>query len=171
MVDRDPHSPTESSSDSRRVERALQAVEAACRDRGKQLTPIRRSVLEALLRQGQMVGAYELMNELQRVLGRSLSPPTVYRTLDFLLEQGFVTKIESKNAYVPCAHPEHPHACVFFICNQCGASEEIENTQLEQLFTRDAASLGFRLSRRIVELQGTCANCLDTPHAAQMPAM
>jgi Fur family zinc uptake transcriptional regulator len=166
MVERHRHSPAESSSSSPgRTERALRAVEATCRDRGVQFTPIRCSVLEALLRQGHLTGAYELMNELERVLGRRLAPPTVYRALDFLLEQGFITKIESRNAYVPCAHPDHPHACVFFICNNCGVSKEIENPGLEKMLSRDAASLGFRLSRRIVELQGTCANCLDAPQA------
>jgi len=78
--------------------------------------------------------------------------------------QKLVTKIESRNAFVPCAHPDHPHACVFFICENCGTSEEIEDSHLEQLFDRKANSLGFRVSKRVLELQGVCASCLgETP--------
>jgi Fur family zinc uptake transcriptional regulator len=100
---------------------------------------------------------------MQRQAGRRIAAQTVYRALNFLTEQGFISKIESKNLFVPCAHADHPHACVFFICEKCGSSTEIENRQLEELFVHDAASLGFRVSKRVIELQGTCSMCLASP--------
>ena len=130
-----------------------------CGKRGVQLTRLRRQVLELLWETGRPTGAYELIEALKLRVSRPVGPPTVYRVLAFLISQGLVSKIESQNAYVPCAHPERPHGGVFFICNQCGTTVEIENPQLEALMDQDAKSLGFRIARRVVELQGTCAAC------------
>jgi Fur family transcriptional regulator, zinc uptake regulator len=146
---------------------ALLAAETACRTRGVQLTPVRRLVLRMLWEGIQPLGAYDLLKRMEAELGRRLAPPTIYRALDFLLAQNLITRIESKNAFVPCAHPGHPHACVFFICENCGASEEIEDRGLEELFDRKASALGFRINKRVLEFQGKCAACLgDTPPAS-----
>lgn len=149
---------------------ALTAAEQACRERGVQFTRIRRTVLEALTNAKHPLGAYELMSMLERTSGRRLSPPTVYRALEFLLEQRFISRIETKNAYIPCSHPDHPHACVFFICDRCGSSAEVENPAVEYMFDRDAETLGFRIGKRVVELQGTCATCHTSGDQALQPA-
>jgi Fur family zinc uptake transcriptional regulator len=149
----------------------LTAAEQTCRERGVQLTAIRRSVLEALWQAEQPLGAYDIMAKLERADGRGLSPPTVYRALEFLLEQHFISRIETKNAYVPCSHPDHPHACLFFICDGCGTSAEIENPTIESMFDREAASLGFRIGKRVVELQGTCATCQTSAEPTGQPPL
>ena len=130
-----------------------------CAQRGARLTAIRRLILELLWRRSEPMGAYELIEDWKRVTGRTVGPPTVYRALEFLIAQGLVSKLESRNAFVPCAHPEHHHICVFFICVACGASTELEDPDIEAQLSRDAATLGFRIGRRIVEVQGTCATC------------
>src|ERR687888_1070589 len=89
--------------------RALAAAASLCRERGAQFTEVRRRVLEALWQAGQPLSAYELMPRLEAVLERRLTPPTVYRSLEFLMDQRLVSRIESRNAFVPCAHPERPH--------------------------------------------------------------
>ncbi|UWU13822.1 transcriptional repressor [Rhizobium sullae] len=132
------------------VAAALDAVDKTCREPGLQFTTIRRQVMETLIRAGQPLGAYELMGALQDSLGRRLMPPTVYRALEFLQEQHFVSRIESRNAFVPCAHLDHPHACVFFICDNCGASADVEDRTIECAVARDTASLEFRIARRVV---------------------
>ena len=132
-----------------------------CDARGTQLTTLRRQVLELLWESGRPMGAYELIEALKLRNSRPVGPPTVYRTLEFLMEQGFVSKIESRNAYVPCAHPERHHDCLFFICSNCGASAESDDPRVEQLLAEDAAALGFRVTRRVVEVQGTCRSCAE----------
>src|SRR6056297_1198280 len=133
-----------------------------CAQRGARLTTIRRLILELLWRRNEPMGAYELIDDWKRATGRTVGPPTVYRALEFLIAQGLVSKHESRNAFVPCAHPEHHHICVFFICVACGASTELEDPEIEARLSRDAATLGFRIGRRIVEGQGTCAVCAGT---------
>ena len=142
---------------------------ALCGDRGVQLTPLRQLILELLWSHDRPAGAYELIEALRRKSDRPIGPPTVYRALDFLTEQGLVTKIESRNAYVPCAHPERHHDCLFIICNSCGASDELEDTRIEQLLAEDAARLGYRLEKKIVEVQGTCADCIDAGETISAP--
>lgn len=131
-----------------------------CVARGVQLTTLRRQILELLWESGRPTGAYELIEALKLRDSRPVGPPTVYRALAFLISQGFVSKIESRNAYVPCTHPERRHDCLFFICTGCGASTESEDPRVEQLLAEDAADLGYRVTRRVIEVEGTCASCI-----------
>ncbi len=131
-----------------------------CGARGAQLTTLRRQVLELLWERGRPTGAYELIEALKLRDSRPVGPPTVYRALEFLMSQGLVSKIESRNAYVPCAHPERRHDCLFFICSICGASAESEDPRVEQLLAENAADLGYRVTRRVVEVVGTCECCI-----------
>ncbi len=128
---------------------------------GAQLTKLRRQILELLWESGRPMGAYELIEALKLRDSRPVGPPTVYRTLEFLISQKLVSKIESRNAYVPRAHPERRHDCIFFICSNCGSSVELEDLPLERLISKDAALIGFRPTRRVVEVEGTCASCIS----------
>ena len=137
----------------------LNAAVAACRLRGAQITPLREAVLKALWSAEQPLGAYDLRARLEETQGRRLSAPSIYRILDFLCEHGVAARIESRNAYVACGHPEHDHACVFLVCEACGDATEIENPKVEQLISEDAKRLGFAVKHRVVEMSGLCAPC------------
>ena len=131
-----------------------------CDARGVRLTELRRQILDLLWESGRPTGAYELIEALKQKDSRPVGPPTIYRALQFLMSQGFVWKIESRNAYVPCVHPERRHDCLLFICSNCGASAELEDQRLEGLISENTDLIGFRAMRRMVEVEGTCAACL-----------
>lgn len=137
----------------------MAVVAALCRKRGAEFTSIRRHLLDLLCQAGRPLGAYELLPRLEMVLERKVKPATVYRGLEFLTGLGVVARIESRNAFVSCAHPEQSNACVFFLCDHCNGSTEVENNALERLVAVDASTLGFHVSRRVFELRGTCARC------------
>ena len=141
-------------------ERVALAV-SICEGRGVQMTELRRRVLELLWASGRPTGAYELIEAVKLRDSRPVAPPTVYRALHFLMAQGLVSRIESLNAYVPCVHPERDHDCLFFICSGCRASVELEDPRIKGLLAEDAAVLGFVATRRMVEVQGTCAQCAE----------
>jgi len=61
----------------------LRTAESLCAQRGRRLTPIRRKVLELLLRHGRSLKAYELLDAM-RAVHPGAAPPTVYRALEFL---------------------------------------------------------------------------------------
>ncbi len=60
------------------------------------------------------ISAYDLL-DLLREAEPQAKPPTVYRALDFLLEQGFVHKVESTNSYVLCHLFDRPHPYVSYV--------------------------------------------------------
>jgi Fur family transcriptional regulator, zinc uptake regulator len=138
---------------------ALKAAMCLCSERGAQMTKLRRLALEELWRSEKPLGAYGLLSRMEALSDRKLTPSTVYRALDFLVEQGFVARIESRNAYVPCAHPDHTHRCVFFVCDRCSRSVEIENPALEAVIAQEAAFLDFGIAHSVIELRGVCAAC------------
>jgi Fur family zinc uptake transcriptional regulator len=142
---------------------AVRAAELLCSGRGARLTALRSAVLEALWDAGQPQSAYSLLAQVQIKLGRELKPPTIYRALEFLLAHRLIGRIESRSAYVPCAHPGRQHGCVFLVCDQCNTSVEVEDPQLETLIEKDAQTLGFHMTHRVVELQGVCAACSSAP--------
>ena len=131
-----------------------------CGERGVRLTKRRRQILELLWESGRPMGAYELIEALKPRDVRPVGPPTVYRALEFLMSQGLVSKLQSRNAYVPCTHPERRHECLFFICSNCGASVELEDQRLEHLISENASLVGFRPTRRVIEVEGICTTCI-----------
>ncbi len=132
-----------------------------CRNRGTRLTTIRRAVLEILAQERKPFGAYELLDKLADALGKRFLPPTIYRTLEFFVEHGLVARIESRNAYVLIDDPDHPHSSIFFVCDQCSSSVEIENSSLASLIAGNASSLGFHVVKPVIECTGTCSRCSD----------
>lgn len=134
-------------------------AERVCTARSLKFTPIRRQVLQALLSSHRPLGAYEVIDELAKSIPRP-APITVYRALDFLMENGFVHRIESRNAYLACAHDHDAAAMVaFLICELCGSVGEIPAAPVAQSLTTAARALGFAPKMSVVEITGTCAHC------------
>jgi Fur family transcriptional regulator, zinc uptake regulator len=127
--------------------------------RSGQFTALRQLVMAALSESRTPLGAYDIMQRLGTWLERPIAPPTVYRAIDYLIEQGLVTRVTSRNAFVLCAHAGHPHDCVFFICEHCGKAEEVEDDRLDTLIAADASAIGFTPTRRTLEVAGTCRDC------------
>lgn len=154
-----PRSRNRSANASPKTPHGLNAAIAVCQLRGAQMTPLRQAVLKALWSANRPLGAYDLRDLVEKVSARQIPAPSIYRTLDFLCEQGVAVRIESRNAYVACTHPEHDHACVFLVCEACGDATEIENPKVERLIGEDAKRLGFAVKHRVVEMSGLCAPC------------
>lgn len=138
----------------------IQQAERQCQQRGVRFTPIRRRVLEMISSSPGGLKAYDLLDRLTSEHA-SARPPTVYRALDFLIEQGLVHRIESLNAYVACPCPEHVHGFQLLICRHCGRVEELHLDEVNEQLSHRAQALGFRVDRQTIELLGTCDVCRD----------
>lgn len=134
-------------------------VEQSCARQGLQITPLRRNVLAILSESAAPLGAYAIIEALAKREGKSIAPPTVYRTLDFFLEHGFLHKVESRNVYAPCEHLGHAHQSVLLICEQCGRSVEVQDASLADALKSAAERSGFVTRRRMIELVGLCQEC------------
>ena len=137
----------------------LKAAEASCAQNGAQLTTLRREVLALILHAQKPVTAYQLLDQLKPIR-KSAVPPTIYRTLEFLLENKLIHKIEGLNAFMPCAEADHDHAdAQFLICKTCGAAAEIEDQGVSDALAKAAARHGFTPTRAVVEVDGLCSAC------------
>jgi Fur family zinc uptake transcriptional regulator len=134
------------------------AVEHASEERGLRLTPLRKEVLELIAAAGKPIKAYDLLDQLRSKHGNA-APPTVYRALDFLLEHGFIHKLESINAFVSCHHPAEAHQVPFLICDICSSAQEVCDERVAELIEAQARTLGFRPQAQTLEVHGVCRNC------------
>lgn len=150
--------PTEGHDHHRCVEDALAAAELRCRRATAALTPLRRRVLELVWQSHGPVRAYDLLDRL-RAERRGAAPPTVYRALDFLLEQGLIHRIESLNAYVGCSDPDRHHGGQFLICRGCGTVAELDDQGIARAVAERARALGFGVERQTIEVMGLCPRC------------
>jgi Fur family zinc uptake transcriptional regulator len=150
------------------TESLLERAAARCTQRGAKLTDLRRLVLGLILDAQAPTGAYDLLEALRGRRGAA-APPTVYRALDFLQEQGLVHRVERLAAFVGCvdaldteaaaAADGHAHAAQFLICRRCGHVTEIDDHALAEALAAAAGRVGFRVSGATVEAEGLCAAC------------
>jgi len=142
------------------LESQLDAASRSCLQQSTQLTELRRTVLGLVLQAERPLTAYQLLDRL-REKRRGAVPPTVYRALDFLLENKLIHKIERLNAFVPCTEAgHHGHSAQFLICRDCGTVIELENGAASRALVQAATSVGFQPSSMIVEIEGVCEACL-----------
>ena len=142
------------------ISQALDSAEALCAQRGVRLTALRKRVLELVWHSHKPLGAYDILEILSREDGRRAAPPTVYRGLDFLLENGLIHRLASLNAYIGCSHPEVAHEGYFMICQQCQNAYELQqHARIDTAISAEAEQMGFIVETQTVEILGTCAAC------------
>lgn len=154
--------PTTRTSDSHNhrecVAEALETAESVCRRRGLRFTALRQRVLELVWSSHKPVGAYDILDRLNRE-GRRAAPPTVYRALEFLIEADLVHRLDSLNAFVGCPDPSSSHTGQFLICTGCRSVAELDDKELNRLVEKKASDLGFSAVHQMLEIQGLCRAC------------
>tara|TARA_R110002051_G_scaffold74641_2_gene135952 strand:- start:11583 stop:12065 length:483 start_codon:yes stop_codon:yes gene_type:complete len=139
------------------VKSALKSAQATCAERGVQLTRVRQRSLEILLETHAAMGAYDVLARLNAE-GLGSKPPVAYRALSFLVDQGFVHRIERLNAFIACMHPGEKHDPAFMICRTCGTVAEAQISSAA--LGTSAAQSGFQIEQTVIEAQGLCPSCL-----------
>ena len=86
----------------------LAQAEKICAQRNVRLTPQRLEVLRLMSLQDGAISAYDLL-DLLREAEPQAKPPTVYRALEFLLEQGGIHQQLCALSSVRSAHPYFSH--------------------------------------------------------------
>ena len=120
----------------------------------------RDPIFGALREAGGPMTAYQVLDAV-REQGIT-APPTVYRALGRLVEEGLAHRVESINAYVACAHSHHgDESVIFAICDQCGMVEEIEDSDAVEKLRDAATSDTFTVQRMAVEVHGCCGECTE----------
>ena len=143
-------------------------AERQCEAQGLRLTSLRRAVLSEVASSHKAVGAYEILDNFAN-RGKKVAPISVYRSLDFLQEAGFIHRLSSLNAYFACqrscscdaaSHSTQP--LVFLICNDCGVIGEADGDHLSDLVTAYADEGNFQNTQSQLEIGGLCPLCQNT---------
>ena len=140
------------------IDEALKKAEIICNKKGVKLTKLRQKVLTLILKNHGYVKAYDLLNDLKKN-DASAKPPTVYRSLDFLMEHGFIHKIQSLNAFVGCSHPDEHEECYFLICKECKNIEECCSNTVKKVLTSTSGKNNFSPNQVTLEITGICQDC------------
>ena len=143
------------------VSEALNTAAQLCMVRGVQLTPIRHQVLELIWDSHKAVKAYDLLDRI-RPQQNAAKPATIYRALDFLIEQGLIHRVESLNAFVGCNCSWHKHELLLLICNDCQEVEERSAPEVMQALSREIKQANFNVHSKAIEILGRCAKCAET---------
>jgi Fur family transcriptional regulator, zinc uptake regulator len=136
----------------------LDVAEALCAQRGRRLTPIRRKVLELLLRHGRSLKAYDLL-EAMRAVHPGAAPPTVYRALDFLMDEGLVHRLDAVNAWIACHDAGGAPHDLLVVCTGCGAVAEVSDPAMSRQLAERVALTGFALNSHETEIRALCPAC------------
>ena len=114
-------------------------------------------IVDALRDVGKPLSAYEIIDHLKE---KGLSaPPTVYRALNRLIEDGLAHRLESLNAFVACRHPHHKGTAAFAICDGCGTVREFHEAESVRRLDAAAFEAGFTVKEMTIELRGRCKDC------------
>jgi Fur family zinc uptake transcriptional regulator len=145
------------------TQKIIDQAEKACIEQGVKLTPKRKAVLLILLENEQPQSAYEISDLYQKKLSEKIPAMSVYRMLEFLIEQGLVHKLASTNKFLACSHItcSHSHQTPqFLICDQCQSVSEVGiDTTLIQALEKSIHQKHFQLNSPQLELHGVCERC------------
>lgn len=136
----------------------IKDAENICKQQGVKLTPLRAEVLQLILAASNAVGAYDLM-ALMKHTTRPVAPPTVYRSLEFLLAHGLIHRLASINAYIPCCHPRAGHTAMFLICERCQRVSESSDPTLITAIQALTQQAQFCANTTTLEIAGVCIAC------------
>lgn len=141
------------------VEAQIATVKLACQSQGLRFTTLREQVYRLILLAAQPIGAYELLDRLQSTSEKVIAPPTVYRSLDFLLSHGFIHQLNSSKAFFACSQPNDRHVAAFLICKCCGDVQEFSYQPIQTMLKQVEHSTKFNIQASIIELAGICQRC------------
>ncbi|MGP9690000.1 Fur family transcriptional regulator [Psychrobacter sp. AOP22-C1-C5] len=154
----------------------LAAAKEQCGLSGARFTALRQQIYQLVLEANKPIGAYDLITQLQQMrlsesgsqdqesspkkqTAKNVAPPTVYRSLEFLLSEGLIHQLTSINAYVPCCHPRAQHTAAFLICEQCQRVQECSSLPVQEMMGFAEQDIGFVVARSVIELSGLCQTC------------
>jgi Fur family transcriptional regulator, zinc uptake regulator len=139
---------------------AVDVALTLCRKNQISLTPGRRRILEILAREGRPLGAYEMIDRVAETTGKRPAPISVYRALDFLLENSLIHRLASRNAYLACGHGHAvTEPIVFLICEVCGEVVELTSPAICGALRELAAQAKFAPRSQVMEVAGRCGAC------------
>ncbi len=127
--------------------------------RGKRLTQQKQLLLDTIFKRHEHFDADDLTDELARIdKTRRVSRPTVYRTLNELVEAGLLRKMILSGRAVyehDYGYPQHDH----LHCQKCDKLIEFQSDELAKLREAVASQHNFRVTGHRLIISGICDAC------------
>ena len=126
------------------------------RARGYRMTPQRMAILHVLHHEATHLSPAAVYKKALKELP-GLTEPTVYRTLEFLAENGLVRSSHSGNGHLTyeIAGTDHHHV----VCRVCGSEIAVEHRLLERLYSKLESTSGYLRIDSHVTFFGVCPEC------------
>jgi len=132
--------------------------------RGKRLTIQRRLIVEQVFSHHDHFDVEELLDHLKDLISRrKVSRPTVYRTLNELIEAGMLRKmtLHGRNVYEhEYGYPSHDH----LHCQICNRLIEFHSKDLERIREAVGREYDFEVVEHRMFISGVCAECRRRPN-------
>lgn len=124
--------------------------------RGYRMTPQRHAILHALRHARRHLTPGEVYAQAQKQV-KGLTEATVYRTLEFLAENGLARPAHAGNGHLvyEIANHEHHH----IKCRNCGAEMEVEHSLLKPMYQKLESASGYQLTDSHLTFLGLCPAC------------
>lgn len=138
--------------------------------KGLNFTPLRQDVFQVIARSDTIVGAYDVLRQLE-CKGRKLSPISVYRALTSLLAAGVVRRLRSSSTYFPSyavlgRGREDDLPTIYVVCQLCNRAAEIICPEAHAAMRLATKKASFPLTASYVEAAGLCADCAHQDRSA-----
>ncbi len=137
------------------------------RSKGYRLTPQRLAILRILNEAGCHLSPGEVYSRARQLIP-GLTEATIYRTLNFLVQEGLVLAAHMGSGQLVYEIAGHNHH--HLICRDCGHILEIDHSALEDLYRQLQARTGYQIDSIHVTFFGRCSGCLDGQQADQTAA-
>ncbi len=125
---------------------------------GLKLTVAREIILDTVLKQNKHFEV-EKIYDIIRKKHQTISRATIYRTINLLLQAGFIKKV------LPCMETdcyetifEQPHH-LHFICSKCGKIVEMPSNEIEKIYYDLAKTIDFDITELNFTAKGICSEC------------
>ena len=134
-----------------------QRLRAGLRENHRKLTRARQAVLDILTQANQHLTPAQVYHKAKARYAH-LGLTTVYRTLDLLVELGYIRRVhltKGCRSYAPAAQGHGHH----LVCSTCGRAVEFGDCDLEPLMRSLQTRTGFEVNVHVLELMGRCPDC------------
>lgn len=126
------------------------------RARGFRMTSQRHIILHVLCHSGKHLSPTQVYKK-ARVDLPNLTETTVYRTLDFLVQNGLAHQAQNKKGHLSYefASRDHHH----LKCTNCSRDVEISHSMLKDTYKKIESTSGYKLTGNHNTFIGLCPDC------------
>lgn len=128
------------------------------RNQGFRITKTRKSIISAFVLSKKPLSAPKLEQKLS-VFGHRVNKTTIYREIEFLLEQNIIQKVRldfESDLYELSARPHHHHV----ICTECGLIEDVKIRQEKAILASVESQTSLSITDHALEFYGLCTQCV-----------